>query len=100
MGGTRRKYTIHLARELGIPVRECNLNAYDAITADEAFFTSTAFTLMPCTKVNGITLGDGTIGAVTSRLIAAWNRLVGLDFIAQAKAYLEEMGDDAYAGTT
>ena len=98
--GTRRKCTMQLAREMGIPVRECDLNAYDAITADEAFFTSTAFTLMPCTKINGITLGDGTVAAVTSRLIAAWNQLVGLDFIGQAKPYQAEMGDDAYTGTT
>lgn len=57
--GTRRKYTIKLAREMGIEVSECNLNTYDAINADEAFFTSTAFTLMPCVKVQGNQLGDG-----------------------------------------
>ena len=51
--GTRRRHTIELARKLGIEVVECNLNKYDAINADEAFFTSTAFTLMPCVKVQG-----------------------------------------------
>ena len=74
---------------------ECNLNVYDAVTADEAFFTSTAFTLMPCIKVNGSQLGDGTIGPVAKKLVEAWNDLVGLDFIAQAKAYLEEMRQEA-----
>jgi branched-chain amino acid aminotransferase len=86
--GTRRKYTMERARTLGIEAVECNLNAYDAITADEAFFTSTAFTLMPCVKVNGCTLGDGTVGPVTRQIIQAWNEFVGLDFIAQAKGYL------------
>ena len=52
--GTRRKYTIELARKLGIQVHECNLNKYDAINADEAFFTSAAFTVMPCVKVQGV----------------------------------------------
>lgn len=98
--GTRRKYTIELARKIGIEVVECNLNTYDAITADEAFFTSTAFTLMPCTKVNGCVLGDGAAGPVTKKLIQAWNEFVGLDFIEQAKGFLKEMGADAYQGTS
>lgn len=98
--GIRRKYTIELARKMGIEVVECNLNRYHAVNADEAFFTSTAFTVMPCVKVQGCKLGDGRRGPVTQKIIDAWNELVGLDFIAQAKEYLKEMGDDAYAGTT
>jgi branched-chain amino acid aminotransferase len=98
--GTRRKYTIKLAREMGLEVTECNLNKYDAINADEAFFTSTAFTVMPCVKVQGCTLGDGKTGPVTGKIINAWNELVGLDFMAQAKEYLKEMGAEGYNGTT
>jgi len=98
--GIRRKYTIELTRKMGIEVIECNLNKYDAITADEAFFTSTAFTIMPCVKVQGSQLGDGKTGAITKKIIQAWNELVGLDFIAQAKEYLEEIGSDGYSGTT
>jgi branched-chain amino acid aminotransferase len=98
--GVRRKYTMELAEKLGIEVLECNLNTYDAITADEAFFTSTAFTLMPCVKVNGTQLGDGQVGPVTRKIINAWNNLIGLDFIAQAKEYLKEIGSEAYDGTT
>jgi len=98
--GTRRKHSIELARKMGIEVIECNLNRYDAINADEAFFTSTAFTVMPCVKVQGCQLGDGKTGPITQKIIEAWNELVGLDFIAQAKEYLVEMGDDAYSGTT
>ena len=98
--GTRRKYTIKLAREMGLEVIECNLNKYDAINADEAFFTSTAFTLMPCVKVQGNQLGDGKTGPVTGKIINAWNELVGLDFMAQAKEYLKEMGSEGYNGTT
>lgn len=98
--GTRRKYTMKLAREMGIEVIECNLNSYDAINADEAFFTSTAFTLMPCVKVQGNRIGDGRIGPVTQNIVKAWNELVGLDFVAQAQEYLQEMGADGYCGTT
>jgi branched-chain amino acid aminotransferase len=98
--GTRRKYTMQLARKLGIEVVECNLNEYDAINADEAFFTSTAFTLMPCVKVQGCTIGNGQRGPITQKLIDAWCELVGLDFIAQAEQYLAEASDDAYSGVT
>lgn len=98
--GIRRKYTMQLAREIGLEVIECNLNEYDAINADEAFFTSTAFTVMPCVKVQGRTLGDGKRGPVTQKIIDAWCRFVGLDFIAQAEQYLSEADDDAYAGVT
>ena len=40
------------------------------------------------------------MGPVTQKIIKAWNELVGLDFIAQSKEYLKEMGSDAYKGTT
>jgi len=98
--GIRRKYTMQIAREMDLEVVECNLNKYDAINADEAFFTSTAFTLMPCVKVQGNQLGDGKAGPITKKLITAWNELVGLDYIAQAREYLNEMGSDGYKGTT
>lgn len=98
--GTRRKCTMELSRKLGFEVIECNLNIYDAITADEAFFTSTAFTVMPCVKVQGCQLGEGKTGPITKKIIQAWNELVGLDFIAQAREYLKEIGADGYKGTT
>ncbi len=85
---------------MGIEVIECNLDRYDAINADEACFTSTAFTLMPCVKVHGTQLADGQIGPITKKIINAWNELAGLDFIAQTNEYLQEMGADGYSGTT
>ena len=98
--GVTRKYTMELARKIGLDVVECNLNTYDAINADEAFLVSTGFTLMHLNKVNGCMLGDGSMGPITKKLVAAWNEFVGLDFIAQAKEYYREMGGDAYEGTT
>ena len=98
--GTRRKYTIKLAKQLGIRVCECNLNKYDAINADEMFFTSTAFTVMPCVKVQGVPLNDGRRGPITQAIIDAWCDMVGVDFIAQAKQYVDEIDIDVYKGTT
>jgi branched-chain amino acid aminotransferase len=59
---------------------------YDIYTADEAFFTSTPYCIMPATRINGLPVGDGHVGAVTKRLLAAWSDLVGVDIVAQANA--------------
>jgi branched-chain amino acid aminotransferase len=83
--GITRRHTMDLALQMGIPVRECNIELYDVINADEAFFTSTPFTLMPCNRINDIDIGDGTIGPVTQTLMEAWSEDRGMDVFAQAK---------------
>jgi len=57
-------------------------------TADEAFFTSTPYCIMPATRFNGLPVGDGQVGPVTRRLLDAWTRLTGVDVMAQALAQL------------
>ena len=96
--GINRGYVLDLARRLGMAAEETNIELYDAIHADEAFFTSTGFSMLPCTKVNGLPVGDGKIGPVFKRLIDAWSEEVGVDIIAQTKAFAEEVGD-ALEGT-
>jgi len=97
--GTRRAYVLDLARKLGMPAEERNIELYDVIHADEAFYTSTAFSMLPCTKINGLTIGDGSVGPVFKQLIDAWSAEVGVDIIAQTKAFAAEVGD-ALAGTS
>ena len=96
--GIKRGYVMALARRLGVEVTEKNLELYDAYHADEAFFTSTGFCMMPCTKLNGIKIGDGKVGPMFTRLIDAWSEDVGVDIITQTKAFAAEIGD-ALAGT-
>ena len=48
----------------------------------------------------GSGIGDGRRGPVTQRIIDAWCDLVGLDFIAQAKRYVEGIDGETYKGTT
>jgi len=91
--GTRRAYVMELARKLNMPVGEGNIELYDVIHADEAFYTSTAFSMLPCTKINGLAIGDGRPGPVFKKLIAAWSEEVGVDIIAQTKAFAAELGD-------
>ena len=97
--GIKRAYVMELARRMGVEAVECNIDLYDAYHADEAFFTSTGFCMLPCTKINGLAVGDGKVGPMFTRLINAWSEDVGVDIIAQTKAFAAEIGD-SLSGTT
>jgi branched-chain amino acid aminotransferase len=81
--GISRAMVIELAGKLGIPFVERDLQVYNVMNAEEAFLTSTAFCLMPVTKINGVPIADGKPGALTRRLLAAWSAEVGLDIAKQ-----------------
>lgn len=89
LAGISRDTVIGLARSLGIPVSECAIQPYDLSTGDEVFFTSTPYCIMPATRFNGLPVGDGQVGPVTRRLLAAWSEHVGLDIVAQAENQLK-----------
>ncbi len=84
MEGVSRDTVLELAQQLAIPIAEADLLPYDLYTADELFFTSTPYCVMPATKFNGLPVGDGKIGPITRKLLAAWSELVGVDIAAQA----------------
>ncbi len=84
--GISRATVLELAAELGIPAVEEDIQLYDVLTADEAFFTSTPYCLMPCTKINNRPIGDGLPGPITRRLLDEWGRKVGVDLIQQAES--------------
>ena len=88
LDGVTRQTTLQLARDLGIPTLECVLQPYDLATADELFFTSTPYCIMPATRFNGLDVGTGGIGPITTRLLAAWSDLVGVDIVKQARDQL------------
>jgi branched-chain amino acid aminotransferase len=98
--GVSRNYTIELAKKLGIPVREKNFGVYEVIQADEAFYTSTPFSVLPCTKIDGIDIGTGLCGPVTQRVIDAWSESVGVDIVAQAKRFADRNAAVAQSGPT
>lgn len=85
LAGISRETVMQLAAELEIPCEETELQPYDLYTADELFFTSTPYCIMPATKFNGLPVGDGQVGSMTQRLLAAWSELVGMDIAAQAQ---------------
>ncbi|MDP3183001.1 MAG: hypothetical protein Q8M54_09335, partial [Desulfobaccales bacterium] len=72
---------------LNLPCLEKNIEPYDVMTADEAFMTGTPFCLLPVISLNGVTIGAGRMGPVTSQLLTAWGDAVGVDIAAQIKKW-------------
>jgi branched-chain amino acid aminotransferase len=87
--GVSRQTAIDLARKLGIPFREADLDLYDGYNADEAFITSTSLCICPVASINGMAMGAGAYGPITKRLIEAYVDLVDCDFVQQ---YLDRLG--------
>jgi branched-chain amino acid aminotransferase len=86
--GISRQYIMDtLCPQLGIKCIEKNLELYDVVTADEAFYSATPFCIMPATKINGTLIGDGRVGPITQQLLKTWSDNVGVDIVAQIKAY-------------
>ena len=85
LAGISRRTVLELANKLQLPARETRLQMYDLYTADEIFFTSTPYCIMPATRFNGEIVGDGNVGPITQRLLAAWSELVGMDIAEQAR---------------
>jgi len=87
--GISRATVMELAKKLGIPVAEQDIDLYDAYTAEEAFLTSTSLCLCPVRSINGALIGGGKVpGAVTRRLSDAYVELAGCDFVAQYLRHL------------
>ena len=68
-GVSRKIYFEELAPQLGIPCIERNIELYDVVTADEAFFTGTPFCILPVTSINSMQIGTGIMGNVTQILV-------------------------------
>lgn len=67
--GITRRSVIELARnELGIPVIERPIDRTEVYLCDELFMTGTAAQIVAVTRVDHRPIGDGKMGAITSRL--------------------------------
>ena len=68
LNGITRRMVIELCEAEGVPVRERPFSLTDVYDADEAFVTGTFGGLTPVIKVDGRTIGAGTMGQTTRRL--------------------------------
>jgi branched-chain amino acid aminotransferase len=86
--GISRAYVMEeLGPQLGMKVIEKNIEPYDVYTADEAFMTGTPFCMLPVTSLNGVAIGDGSVGEKFNKLLDAWSSNVGVDIENQIKAW-------------
>ncbi|MBN1455228.1 MAG: branched-chain amino acid transaminase [Methanomicrobia archaeon] len=66
--GITRASVMELARDLGYTIVEKRITKEELCTADEAFFTGTAAEMAPIREIDGVLIGGGGKGAVTSAL--------------------------------
>ena len=74
LGGITRETTLKCAADLQIRVCEQKFTVDQAKTASEAFITSATSLVMPVTKIDSVTIGDGKPGPVALRLRDAYKR--------------------------
>ena len=60
------------APQLGYSAQQCDLELYDAYTADEIFLTSTAGGLIPVVELDGRRIGDGKPGPIYRKLVETY----------------------------
>lgn len=75
LAGITREVTLHIACELGIPVKEFPILEKDLHQADEAMLLSTSNEVMPVVQVDDAQVRDGKPGPVTLKLQRAFQEL-------------------------
>ncbi len=90
LNGISRQTVFELADELGIKCVEADINAYDVYNADEAFFTTTSYCILPISHVDEKSIGRQIPGNIASRLLKSWSAKVGVDIVAQAEKYAKK----------
>jgi D-alanine transaminase len=79
LNGVTRLVVLQIARESGLDFVERAFSPDEAMSAREAFLTSTTSLVVPVTKLDGVSIGDGRPGPVTrelrSRLLQHLDRL-------------------------
>lgn len=97
--GISRQFVFELAAELGIEVRECNLDVYDLVNADEAFLTGTPFCMLPMTTLDRQPIGKGVVGPMYHKLLESWGKKIGLNIEQQIKHW-DAVSKETVGGVT
>ncbi len=77
--GVARSMVLGWAESWGLRVSRQMMTVDDLLDADELFLTNSSWGVLPVTRVEGATIGSGSPGPTTRRLIEAWRGLTGLD---------------------
>jgi branched-chain amino acid aminotransferase len=70
LSGITREVVLQVARSAGVPVEEGDYLPQDILSADEVFITSTLQEILPVTRLDGRSVGDGRPGVTTRRLLS------------------------------
>ena len=70
--GITRRTVIEMAQSLGMPLQCRALPADELRQADEVFLSTSGGGVLPVTRIDGQTLGDGRPGPITRRLVATY----------------------------
>lgn len=76
LDGITRATLLEEAREAGIPCREEAITVERLRGADEIFISSSVREVVPVTRLDGATIGDGRAGPLTSRLLELYRARV------------------------
>jgi branched-chain amino acid aminotransferase len=71
-----RATVLTLLQEMGVEAVERDVDRSELYIADEVFFMGTGWEILPVTFVDGLQVGDGSPGPITTRLQRAYARLV------------------------
>lgn len=74
--GITRNAILDLAKVLGVVAHETTLTRHDLFVADECFLTGSAAEVIPVVSIDSRPIGQGKVGAVTTKLMAAFKKLV------------------------
>lgn len=74
--GITRGVVFDIAGELGIRIFETDIARHDVFVADECFLTGTAAEVIPVIKVDGRSIGNGSPGPISTRMIARFREMV------------------------
>lgn len=77
--GVTRQAVIDLAKKDNVPIDEKMVTPQELYGADECFLTGTAAEIIPVTKIDSRTIGGGSPGLVTSKLLAGFHELTKTD---------------------
>ena len=92
LAGISRAEVISICHDLGVPIIERNVSRPAAVTADEAFLTSTSLCACPVKSIDGVDLPSDIPGPVTKQVMDAFSERVGFDYVAQYLAFLSNAG--------
>lgn len=92
LDGISRQTVMELAGDLGIEVVEKDLTLYEASNAEEAFWTTTSYCILPVSAIDGHRIGSSYPGHCAAKLLDAWSNMVGVDIVGQTRKFAHKEG--------